>query len=60
MAQIIGIKGAKSTNDTTVYDPKCGSRSLLLKVGDAASAFDSFLRRYMEICAVIPAEVYLG
>src|SRR5690242_19312680 len=38
MAQIIGIKGAKTTNDTTVYDPTCGSGSLLLKVGDEASA----------------------
>jgi type I restriction enzyme M protein len=38
MAQIIGIRGAKTTNDTTVYDPTCGSGSLLLKVGDEASA----------------------
>ncbi|MBK7357297.1 type I restriction-modification system subunit M [Propionivibrio sp.] len=38
MAQIIGIRGAITTNDTTVYDPTCGSGSLLLKVGDEASA----------------------
>ncbi len=38
MAQIIGIRGAKTTNDTTVYDPTCGSGSLLLKVGDEAAA----------------------
>ncbi len=38
MAQVVGIRGAKSTNDTTVYDPTCGSGSLLLKVGDEASA----------------------
>jgi type I restriction enzyme M protein len=38
MARIIGIRDAKTTNDTTVYDPTCGSGSLLLKVGDAASA----------------------
>jgi type I restriction enzyme M protein len=38
MAQIIGIKDAKTTNNTTVYDPTCGSGSLLLKVGDTASA----------------------
>jgi type I restriction enzyme M protein len=37
MAQIIGISDAKTTNATTVYDPTCGSGSLLLKVGDAAS-----------------------
>lgn len=38
MAQIIGIKQAKATSDTTVYDPTCGSGSLLLKVGDEAGA----------------------
>jgi type I restriction enzyme M protein len=38
MARIIGIREAKTTNDTTVYDPTCGSGSLLLKVGDEASA----------------------
>jgi type I restriction enzyme M protein len=38
MAQIIGTKGAKTSANTTVYDPTCGSGSLLLKVGDAASA----------------------
>jgi type I restriction enzyme M protein len=36
MAQIIGISTAKTTPETTVYDPTCGSGSLLLKVGDAA------------------------
>ncbi|MBK9446215.1 MAG: SAM-dependent DNA methyltransferase [Betaproteobacteria bacterium] len=38
MAQIIGIGDAQTSNDTTVYDPTCGSGSLLLKVGDAAHA----------------------
>jgi type I restriction enzyme M protein len=38
MAQVIGIRDAQTTNDTTVYDPTCGSGSLLLKVGDEASA----------------------
>ena len=38
MAKIIGIHDAKTTNDTTVYDPTGGSGSLLLKVGDEASA----------------------
>ena len=36
MAQIIGIHEAKTSASTTVYDPTCGSGSLLLKVGDAA------------------------
>ena len=38
MAQIIGIHEASTSNNTTVYDPACGSGSLLLKVGDEASA----------------------
>ena len=38
IAQIFGIRDAKTTNDTTVYDPTCGSGSLLLKVGDQARA----------------------
>jgi type I restriction enzyme M protein len=38
IAEVLGIRNAKTTNDTTVYDPTCGSGSLLLKVGDAASA----------------------
>ncbi|MBX0328398.1 type I restriction-modification system subunit M [Oscillochloris sp. ZM17-4] len=37
IAQIIGIREAKTTSATTVYDPTCGSGSLLLKVGDEAS-----------------------
>ena len=36
MAKIIGIHDAKTSSDTTVYDPTCGSGSLLLKVGDEA------------------------
>ncbi|MDF1593669.1 MAG: type I restriction-modification system subunit M, partial [Desulfobacterales bacterium] len=36
MAQILGIRQAKTTSATTVYDPTCGSGSLLLKVGDEA------------------------
>jgi type I restriction enzyme M protein len=38
MAQIIGIRGPQTNNGTTVYDPTCGSGSLLLKVGDEAHA----------------------
>lgn len=36
IAQILGIRDAKTSPDTTVYDPACGSGSLLLKVADAA------------------------
>jgi len=38
MAQILGIHQANTTADTTVYDPTCGSGSLLLKVADEAGS----------------------
>jgi type I restriction enzyme M protein len=36
IAKIIGIHQAPTTSETTVYDPTCGSGSLLLKVADEA------------------------
>ena len=36
IAQIVGIREAKTSAETSVYDPTCGSGSLLLKVGDEA------------------------
>jgi type I restriction enzyme M protein len=36
IAQVLGIRDAKTSNNTTVYDPTCGSGSLLLKVADEA------------------------
>ncbi|HJU20782.1 MAG TPA: type I restriction-modification system subunit M [Stellaceae bacterium] len=36
IAQILGIRTAKTSSDTTIYDPTCGSGSLLLKVADEA------------------------
>jgi type I restriction enzyme M protein len=36
IAQIIGIRDTNTSAATTVYDPTCGSGSLLLKVGDEA------------------------
>ncbi len=38
MARLIGIDNSATTNETTVYDPTCGSGSLLLKVADEAAA----------------------
>lgn len=38
LAEIIGIKTAKTSASTSVYDPTCGSGSLLLKVGHAAQS----------------------
>jgi type I restriction enzyme M protein len=37
IANILGIRHAKTTNATTVYDPTCGSGSLILKIGDEAA-----------------------
>ena len=37
LAQIIGIDRTATTGKTTVYDPTCGSGSLLLKVSDRAA-----------------------
>ncbi len=36
IAQILGIRNAKTSASTTVYDPTCGSGSLLIKVADEA------------------------
>lgn len=36
--KILGIREARTTSNTTVYDPTCGSGSLLLKVADEARA----------------------
>ncbi len=36
MAKIIGINKDNTTSETSVYDPTCGSGSLLLKVADEA------------------------
>jgi len=36
MAQVLGIAKARTSPNTTVYDPTCGSGSLLLKVAEAA------------------------
>ena len=36
IAQVLGIRHANTTNDTSVYDPTWGSGSLLLKVADEA------------------------
>lgn len=38
MAKIIGIEKANTTTSTTVYDPTCGSGSLLLKISNFANS----------------------
>jgi 23S rRNA G2445 N2-methylase RlmL len=37
IAQLLGIRHANANAGTTVYDPTCGSGSLLLKVADEAA-----------------------
>ena len=37
IARVLGIRDAATSNKTTVYDPTCGSGSLLLKIGDEAA-----------------------
>ncbi len=41
MAKVIGINPHNATSQTTVYDPTCGSGSLLLKVADEAGKSSS-------------------
>jgi type I restriction enzyme M protein len=48
MAQVVGISGAKSTTQT-VYDPTCGSGSLLLKAHDAAPVNVSIYGQEMDV-----------
>ena len=43
MAEVIGIRAAKKANQT-IYDPTCGSGSLLLKARDEAQADITHLR----------------
>ena len=38
IAKIVGIREAKTSAQTTIYDPTCGSGSLLLKVADEANS----------------------
>ena len=48
IAKIIGIKSKHTSSQTTVYDPTCGSGSLLLKVADEAEAQVSIYGQEMD------------
>ena len=51
MAAVLGIAEAKTSSGTTVYDPTCGSGSLLLKVADAAqTAVTLYGRHHLWSC----------
>lgn len=49
MAKIIGINSANTTSSTTVYDPTCGSGSLLLKVAEEADKSVSLYGQEMDV-----------
>lgn len=49
MAKIIGISGENTTSETSVYDPTCGSGSLLLKVADEAGKPISVFGQEMDV-----------
>ncbi len=49
MAKIIGVNNKKTTPETTVYDPTCGSGSLLLKVADESESGMSIYGQEKEV-----------
>lgn len=49
MAKIIGINSKNTTSQTTVYDPTCGSGSLLLKVADETGQSISIFGQEMDV-----------
>lgn len=49
MAKVIGIGSAKVKAETTVYDPTCGSGSLLLKVADETDVNVSLYGQEMDV-----------
>lgn len=48
LAHTLGIQNAQTSNATTVYDPTCGSGSLLLKVADLAGTSVSLYGQEMD------------
>ena len=59
MALVLGIAEAKTTGKTTVYDPTCGSGSLLLKVGDAAKAKVTLYGQELDVSTAALAKMNL-
>jgi type I restriction enzyme M protein len=61
IAQIVDIRRAKTSAATTVYDPTCGSGSLLLKVGDEAGTSDTVYAHIpRDFLCVLVAGVTIG
>jgi type I restriction enzyme M protein len=59
IAKIVGIHDAVTSTTTTVYDPTCGSGSLLLKVADEArfkvTLYGQEKRRTIRSCLYLTA-----
>src|SRR5690606_21935438 len=49
MAKVIGIRSDNTSSETSVYDPTCGSGSLLLKVADEADRMISVFGQEMDV-----------
>ena len=56
MAKIVGIN-ANAASSTTVYDPTCGSGSLLLKVGEEAEKKISLFGQEMDVATAALARM---
>jgi len=57
LAKIIGINKSNSTASTTIYDPTCGSGSLLIKVGEEAEKSVTLYGQEMDIATVALASM---
>jgi type I restriction enzyme M protein len=57
MAKTIGISNKKTSSQTAVYDPTCGSGSLLLKVADEADAKVSLFGQEKEVATAALAKM---
>jgi type I restriction enzyme M protein len=57
LAKIIGINKSNTTASTTIYDPTCGSGSLLIKVGEEAEKAVTLYGQEMDIATVALASM---
>lgn len=57
LARIIGINKSNSTASTTIYDPTCGSGSLLIKAGEEAEKAVTLFGQEMDIATVALASM---
>lgn len=57
LAKIIGINKNNSTASTTIYDPTCGSGSLLIKAGEEAEKAVTLYGQEMDIATVALASM---